>query len=134
MEIAQDNVRNPPPPLRAAQRLTGPYFVHTICLGCVEFAEAKNERNIRDRGLSFERAAEFEFETALFRIDDRRNYGETRIRALGMLGGRLHALVFVETMKGIRVISFRRANAREVKRYEQAATCYPGRPRQSGVD
>jgi uncharacterized DUF497 family protein len=107
MEIAQDNVRNPPPPLRAAQRLTGPYFVHTICLGCVEF----------------------EFETAHFRIDDRRNYGETRIRALGMLGGRLHALVFVETMKGIRVISFRRANAREVKRYEQAATCYPGRPR-----
>ncbi|MEZ5604893.1 MAG: BrnT family toxin [Burkholderiaceae bacterium] len=85
--------------------------------------------------MSFERAAEFEFETALFRIDDRRNYGETRIRALGMLDGRLHALVFVETTsKGIRVISFRRANAREVRRYEQAATCSAGRPRQSGVD
>lgn len=134
MGIAQEHVRNPPATLRVAQHLTGLYFVHTICSGSVEFAQAKSERNIRERGLSFERAAEFEFETALFRIDDRRDYGETRIRALGMLDGRLHALVFVETSKGIRVISFRRANAREVKRHEQAATCPPDRPRQSGVD
>ena len=32
----------------------------------------------------------------------------------------LYALVFVETVKGIRVISFRKANKREVRRYEQA--------------
>jgi uncharacterized DUF497 family protein len=134
MGIAQGHVRIPPASFRVAQHLTGPYFVHTICSGWIEFAQAKNERNIRERGLPFERAAEFEFETALFRIDYRRDYGETRIRALGMLDGRLHALVFVETSKGIRVISFRRANAREVRRYEQAATCPPDRPRQSGVD
>lgn len=39
--------------------------------------------------------------------------------ALGLLDGRVHSLVFAETSTGIRVISFRKANPREVKRYEQ---------------
>jgi uncharacterized DUF497 family protein len=79
----------------------------------------KNEKNILDRGLSFERAAEFDFDTALYRIDDRLDYGEIRIRALGYLGERLHALVFTDTEKGVRVISFRKDNEREVRQYEQ---------------
>ena len=37
-----------------------------------------------------------------------------------MVAGRVHAVVFTETATGIRVISFRKANNREVKRYEQA--------------
>ena len=61
----------------------------------------------------------FEFETAVFKQDTRRDYGEIRIRALGYLDGRLHALVFTETAQGIRVISFRKANKREVLAYEQ---------------
>lgn len=84
----------------------------------IAFDQAKNERNIAKRGLSFEQVAEFDFETALFVADERRDYGETRIRALGMLNGRLHALVFVEIEGGIRVISFRKANDREVKLHE----------------
>jgi uncharacterized protein len=52
------------------------------------------------------------------RLDNRHQYSEQRRRALGMLDGRLHALVFTETIDGIRVISFRKANQREVKRYE----------------
>jgi uncharacterized DUF497 family protein len=64
----------------------------------VTFDPAKNERNIKERGLSFERAADFDFETAVFVEDDRKDYGEKRIRSLGMLDGRLHALVF--TMRG----------------------------------
>lgn len=87
----------------------------------VSFDPAKNERNVRDRGLSFERAADFDFESAVFQLDTRRNYGESRMRALGRVAGRVHVLVFAETAQGIRVISFRKANAREVKRYEQEA-------------
>jgi uncharacterized DUF497 family protein len=87
----------------------------------VSFDPAKDERNIRERGLSFELAGEFDFETALYQPDIRRDYGEERIRALGRLNGRVHALVFVETPEGIRVISFRKANAREVRIYEQEA-------------
>ena len=86
----------------------------------VEFDPAKNIRNITERGLSFERVAEFDFETAVFLADDRRDYGETRIRAFGFLGDRLHVLVFKPIPGGIRIIGFRRANSREVKRYEQA--------------
>jgi uncharacterized DUF497 family protein len=85
----------------------------------ITFDPNKNTRNIEERGLSFECAADFDFETALYVIDDRHNYGETRIRALGFIAARLHALVFTETKTGIRVISLRKANNREVKRYEQ---------------
>lgn len=84
----------------------------------IDFDPDKNAKNIMERSLSFERAAEFDFETAQFTIDNRRDYGETRYRALGFIDHRLHALVFVEIVGGIRVISFRKANKREVKRYE----------------
>ena len=84
----------------------------------ISFDPAKNALNVELRGLSFERAAEFEFETALFLQDVRRDYGEVRLRALGWLDKRMHALVFVETKHGIRVISFRKANKREVSIYE----------------
>lgn len=85
----------------------------------IEFDTDKNDANIRDRGLSFKQAANFDFETAVFQQDTRRDYGEIRIRALGYLEGRMHALVFTETAKGIRVISFRKANKREVLTYEK---------------
>ena len=88
----------------------------------VIFDPAKNERNIRVRGLSFERAVDFSFESALFAIDGRKEYKETRVIAIGMLGDRVHALCFTETTDGIRVISFRKANDREVKRYAQFHT------------
>ena len=86
----------------------------------ITYDPAKNERNIRERGLSFERVADFDFQTVLLSIDTRRDYGEIRQVALGYLDGRLHVLCFVETDTGIRVISLRKANAREVRRYEKA--------------
>jgi uncharacterized DUF497 family protein len=70
------------------------------------------------RILSFERAHEFDFEAAIYVVDNRRDYGEIRFRALGYLDQRLHALVFVEISGGIRIISFRKANRREVVLYE----------------
>jgi hypothetical protein len=86
----------------------------------VTFDPAKNARNIRDRGLSFERAIDFDFSTAAMVIDARREYGEVRYVAVGYLDDRLHLLCFTETQSGIRVISFRKANSREIKRYEKA--------------
>ena len=82
----------------------------------VYFDPAKNERNIEDRGLSFESAANFDFDSALVFVDDRREYGETRYVALGFLDERLHVLCFTEATDGIRVISFRKANLREIAR------------------
>lgn len=86
----------------------------------IEFDVAKNERNIRERDLSFERIAELDFSTAVIGQDTRSAYPEPRFVALGFLEVRLHVLCFTPVADGIRVISFRRANAREAKNYEQA--------------
>ena len=69
------------------------------------------------RGLSFTQVNDFDFETAFVEIDLREEYGETRFVAIGFLHQRLHVLCFTETDDGIRVISFRKANDREVQRY-----------------
>ena len=82
------------------------------------FDSAKNARNVRTRDLSFERARELEFETALTLIDRRHDYGETRYIAIGYLDARLHVLCYTRVAGGIRVISFRKANPRKVRRYE----------------
>ena len=80
----------------------------------------KNEKNSRERNLPFELVAMFDFDHALFSLDERKEYGETRFIALGLLKDRPHVLCFAETSDGIRVISFRKANSREVKRYDSA--------------
>lgn len=85
----------------------------------IEFDPKKSEANVQQRGLPFSVAGQFDFDTAHYQIDDRRDYGEVRIRALGLIGDRVHSLVFTEASTGIRVISLRKANQREVKRYEQ---------------
>lgn len=83
----------------------------------IAFDPEKNERNVRQRDLPFERAAEFDFANANVFVDSRQDYGEDRYIAIGHLQGRLHVLCFTETAVGIRVISFRKANDREVKRH-----------------
>jgi hypothetical protein len=85
----------------------------------ITYDRPKNLYNINNRNLSFDEAVNFDFETANFTIDKRKDYGEIRRRAIDYLGNRLHALVFNETESGIRVISFRKANKREVENYEQ---------------
>jgi hypothetical protein len=81
----------------------------------IAYDPAKNERNIRERGLSFERAADFDFSSAVINTEVRK--GEVRRIAVGYLDGRLHLLCYIPRADGIRVISFRKANKREAKRY-----------------
>lgn len=80
----------------------------------------KDARNVKERGLSFARVAEFDFGTAHIRRDTRKDYPEPRFAALDFLDERLHVLCFTPIAGGLRVISFRKANARERKDYEQA--------------
>lgn len=87
----------------------------------ITYDPAKNASNLALRGLSFERVAGFDFQTAVLAVDTRHDYGEVRFRALGWLDGRLHALVFTRVANGIRIISFRKANKREVRNHEEAA-------------
>jgi uncharacterized protein len=83
----------------------------------ISFDPAKNERNIRERELNFERAAEFDFTTAT--IDQVYRNGENPWLAIGYLDKRLHKLCFIPTVEGIRVISFRKTNEREANLYDR---------------
>ena len=84
----------------------------------ISYDPSKNEKNIAERGISFEQAAEFEWSSALIVEDSRKDYGEPRFQALGFIGKRLHVLVFTPRADQVHVISLRKANKREVKRYE----------------
>ena len=86
----------------------------------ISYDHAKNDWNIRERGLSFAEVDKFNFTTAV-RVEDLRNdYGETRIVAYGFIGNRLYALCYKPLGEiDIRVISFRKANKREEKFYAQ---------------
>ena len=86
----------------------------------IRYDSRKNARNITERGLSFGRVADFAWETASIAEDDRKDYPERRFVAVGHLDVRLHVLCFTPSDDGIRVISFRKANGRERKRYEEA--------------
>jgi len=63
---------------------------------------------------------DFEWETAILLEDTRKTYSEQRYPASGFLNNRLHILCFTKISGGIRVISFRKANKREVSRHEKA--------------
>lgn len=86
----------------------------------ISFDPEKSARNEAERGLPFSMVEDFIWDTALVATDERFDYGEDRWIALGYIGARLFVLVFTEIKDGIRVISFRKANAREAKRYAQA--------------
>lgn len=85
----------------------------------LSYDSGKNARNMALRGISFDRAADFDWSSALIVEDTRRDYGEARFQALGYIGGRLHMLVFAPRPPDVHVVSLRKANDREVKRYEE---------------
>jgi len=85
----------------------------------ITFDPAKNARNIHERGLPFELVAHLDWETAVSVEDTRKDYGERRLRVLGFLGDRLHAAVITIRGDAMNVISFRKANVKEMRRYEK---------------
>ncbi len=84
-----------------------------------EWDDDKAAANLAKHGVAFERVGDFDWSTAQIIVDDREDYGELRMKALGLIGDRLHVLIFTEREDAIRVISLRRANKREVEAYEQ---------------
>ena len=88
----------------------------------IEFDPAKSEKNREERDLPFHRAADFDWAGAIYAEDVRNFYPERRFVAVGYLDERLHVLCFTPVPGGVRIISFRKANDREAKRYGKALT------------
>jgi uncharacterized protein len=82
-----------------------------------EFDPDKSARNQRERGLPFAAAGRL-FDSIRLEWEDRRkDYGEIRINTLGEIEGRVFCVAFTRRKDVIRIISFRKANARETRRY-----------------
>ena len=77
----------------------------------------KDKLNRGKDGIARGRAADFEWDTAVIWLDQRFEYGESRMCALGMIGVRLYQMAFVEKESVLRVISLRKANVTEERRY-----------------
>ncbi len=88
----------------------------------LDWDKAKNERNIRLRGLDFADAPAMFDAPMLVLADRRREYGEKRYIGLGTVNSRVMVVVYTERGdEVIRIISFRKANSREQKRYKAVA-------------
>jgi uncharacterized protein len=84
----------------------------------ITFDPAKDEAKRAKHGLSLAAFTGFDAEP-IVREDRRIDYGETRYQALGMVDGQLHVVVFTLPGDEMRLISFRRAHAKEVRSYER---------------
>jgi uncharacterized DUF497 family protein len=88
----------------------------------LEWDEVKRLRTLEERGLDFADIMRFEFETALTQPDVRKDYGEKRFNSTGYLDGALCNLCWTVRGKRFRIISLRKCNERERKKYEKAAS------------
>jgi uncharacterized DUF497 family protein len=88
----------------------------------IEFDQAKSDKNLHERQLSFERARDFDWSSAVIASDLRNEYPEARYIAVGYLDNRLPVLCFTPANDAIRVISFRKANRREAERHGKPLT------------
>ena len=84
-----------------------------------EWDEAKAEANRVKHGVFFSLIEGFDWESAFLAEDNRHRYGEKRNQAIGYIGKRLYVCVYTRRGMVCRVISLRKANDRERKRYEQ---------------
>ena len=75
--------------------------------------DAKSERNRRERGFDFATAALIFAGPVQTVVDERRDYGEERIIAIGEIDGEVLVLVYTDGGQVRRIISARRANGKE---------------------
>lgn len=86
----------------------------------IAFDTTKDQTNTEKHGVSLAAASDFEWDDALVWADERKQYGEDRQCAIGYIGNRLFYVVYVDREEIRRIISLRKANTREVKRYAEA--------------
>lgn len=85
----------------------------------IEFDDEKRQRTLEARGLDFADAA-IVFDGPEFTVlDDRENYGEERFLTVEYLGDRLVAIVRTPRDAARRIISMRKCNDREQRKYRR---------------
>lgn len=82
-----------------------------------EWDEQKRTLNLTKHGVDFLNTAQFNWELSLIELDSRYDYSEQRFNALAPIDDRLYVMTFTRRDENIRIISFRKANKREVTYY-----------------
>jgi len=91
--------------------------VHTIIAVEITFDPTKDAANRDRHGVSLALAVDLEWGWLLAAPDTRHNYGEVRMVGYAPLGTRVFCVVFTDRGEERRIISLRKANDREVRRY-----------------
>lgn len=82
-----------------------------------EWDEAKRQANIAKHGIDFHDAKAALEDSPVMIADDRKNYGERRCIAAGHVKGHMLIVVFTVRNGVFRIISARKANSRERRKY-----------------
>lgn len=93
------------------------YCMHNNCAVRITFDPAKDAANIEKHGVSLALAERLEWDWLIAAPDARQDYGEARMVGYAPIGVRVYCVVFTERGRVRRIISLRKANTREVKRY-----------------
>jgi uncharacterized DUF497 family protein len=78
-----------------------------------EWDEAKSRRTLSERGFGFDYAARIFLGPTLEQQDDRQDYGEVRMQAIGQVGDDVLFVVYTDRGEARHIISARLANRRE---------------------
>lgn len=85
-----------------------------------EWDDEKRTRNLEKHEVDFGSFAMFDWDTALTLEDERFTYGERRYVSIGKIANRIFVAVWTERSSNLRLISLRKANKREVRRYDES--------------
>ncbi len=85
----------------------------------IEFDPVKSQRNFEQHGFHLSHCSLIDWDLLWAIPDTRKSYGEMRWIAYAPIGKRVFSLVFTVRSGSFRVISLRKANAREIQRYEK---------------
>lgn len=85
-----------------------------------EWDEAKRQANLEKHGVDLLVGALIFEGTTVEAPDLRRDHGEARIIALGLVDGALYVVVYVRRGEAIRLISTRKGGRRDRRRFEIA--------------
>jgi len=86
-----------------------------------EWDEAKSQRNLNERGFGFEYAARVFLGPTLERPDNRREYDEVRIQAIGRLIDDILFVVYTDRGDARHIISARLASRKERRLWQSFA-------------
>lgn len=78
-----------------------------------DWHDVKSERNLEGRGFGFDFAAQVFSGRVLTTIDDREDYGEVRVKAIGEIDGLVLVVIYTDREDVRWIISARLANRKE---------------------